>query len=30
MKFVFDWGFALMVFTVIAAILGAVFDARRK
>ena len=30
MRFVFDWGFALMVFIVIAAILGAVFDARRK
>ena len=30
MRFVFDWGFALVVFIVIAAILGAVFDARRK
>ena len=27
---VFDFGFVLMVFVVLAAILGAVFDARRK
>jgi len=30
MKPIFDAGFALMVFVVLAAILGAVFDARRK